>query len=337
MSQLHNKVDGKLLKKQILEEKSKRITLSFYRYYPISNPQIFRDHLFLEFEKISVLGRIYIAKEGINAQISVPGDNFGQFRSLLNDIEFLRNIRLNSGVEDNGKSFFKLKIKIRKKIVADGLDDYTCDLNESGIHLDAKQFNAMIENGNPIIIDMRNHYESEVGHFRNSILPEANTFKESLKIAQEILLPHKDKDIIMYCTGGIRCEKASAYFKHLGYPRIYQLDGGIIKYANDVKENNLPNHFIGKNFVFDERLGERISDEIIAHCYQCGQPCDTHRNCSNPGCNILMIQCEVCRNKMEGCCSESCLKITKLTPQQQKLFRKGKDAGIRIYTKGISK
>ena len=155
-------------------------------------------------------------------------------------------------------------------------------------------------------MDFRNHYESEVGHFKGAITPQVTTFRESLPIIADMLKDQKEKDIVMYCTGGIRCEKASAYMKHKGYENVFQLEGGIIEYAKQVKERGLENKFIGVNFVFDERLGERISDDIIAQCHQCGRPSDHHINCANDYCHLLFIQCPECAEKYNHTCSDLC-------------------------------
>lgn len=332
--QLYNKINGNLLKQDLQKSTCRRTTISFYRYYRIGNPSLFRDHLYLLLDDLGVLGRIYVASEGINAQISVPEENVGKFRDRLDEVEFLKNIRLNIAFEDNGKSFFKLKIKVRPKILADGLQDETFDVTQVGKHLSAAEFNELADREDTIIVDMRNHYESEIGHFRNAIRPDADTFREALRIAGEELASNRDKHIIMYCTGGIRCEKASAWFRHTGFAHIYQLEGGIIKYARDAVSSGLENKFIGKNFVFDERLGERISDHVIAKCHQCGDPCDSHTNCKNVACNLLFIQCEGCARKYEGCCSDDCREIHLLPEDVQRERRKKQDPGIRIYTKG---
>lgn len=284
-----------------------RITLSFYTYAKIDDPQKFRDELFLKWNSLDVLGRIYVATEGINAQLSVPAPHFDEFRAFLDTYPFMKGIRLNVAIEHDNKSFLKLTIKVRKKIVADGLDDDTFDPSDCGTHLDAPTFNELMEDPDTIIVDMRNHYESEIGHFTNAVTPEVTTFRESLPIIHDMLEAHKeDKKILMYCTGGIRCEKASAYFKHKGFKQVYQLEGGIINYARQIQALGLESKFIGKNFVFDNRLGERITDDVIAHCHQCGKPCDTHTNCKNDACHKLFIQCDECAAEMNGCCCESC-------------------------------
>lgn len=331
---LHNAINKQELKMRLAQDPRPRRVVSFYKYYRLPNPSLFRDHLYLLLEPIGVLGRIYVAGEGINAQISVPIENWGLFVAKLNEITFLEGNRLNLAIEDDPQSFVVLKVKLRNKIVADGLDDSSFNPANTGIHLKAKDFNELASRPDSIIIDMRNHYESEVGHFEGAILPDVDTFRDSLPVVEEILKPHKDKHIIMYCTGGIRCEKASAWFKHRGFPNVYQLEGGIIKYAKDAKEQGLENKFHGKNFVFDERLGERISDEIISHCHQCGHLSDHHTNCRNEGCHLLFIQCPTCAEKFDGCCSAECQAIVALPEDEQKKMRAGKKPERNVFRKG---
>ncbi len=333
---LYNRVEGRVLKEKIRSEKEERVTISFYKYHKISSPDSFRNELYLALDKLGVLGRIYIATEGINAQISAPKERFEAFRSYLYSIDFLNNVRLNVAVEDDGKSFFKLKILVRKKIVADGLDDSTFDASDTGKHVNASEFNSLAEDPNTIIVDMRNHYESEVGHFKGALCPDVDTFREELQVVENILNTEKDKKVLMYCTGGIRCEKASAWMKHRGFENVYQLNGGIIKYAQEIKDQGLESKFIGKNFVFDERLGERITDDIIASCHQCGKACDDHTNCKNDGCHLLFIQCKECAEKYNGCCSEECKDIIAMPVDAQREIRKGINKGRQVFKKGRS-
>lgn len=331
---LYNKIEGRLLKKKMQFLPEKRVTISFYKYHHILNPQDFRDELYLGLDSLNVLGRIYVAPEGINAQISVKAENIEDFRNYLFSISFLNQIRLNIAIQDNGKSFFKLKILVRKKIVADGLDDSSFDVTNSGVHVNAKEFNALANDSTTIIVDMRNHYESEVGHFKNAICPDVDTFRQELQVAEDLMKDQKDKNLVMYCTGGIRCEKASAWMKHQGFKNVFQLDGGIIEYARQVKEQGLENKFMGKNFVFDERLGERISEDIIASCHQCGKPCDDHTNCKNDGCHLLFIQCKECSDKYDNCCSDECKEIIALPAEKQKEIRKAINKGRQVFKKG---
>ncbi len=315
--QLYNKVDKEVLKQKLQEDSRPRRTISFYQYHNLADPTTFRDELYILLNKLEVYGRIYISQEGINAQISVLEANYETFVQDLYTIDFLNGVRLNHAIEDDGKSFYKLKIKIRNKIVADGLDDESFDVTNRGVHLSAAAFNELTDRDDTVIIDMRNHYESEVGHFREAITPDVETFRESLPIVEEMLGDHKDKNIVMYCTGGIRCEKASAYFKHKGFEKVHQLEGGIIEYTRQAKEQGLPNKFIGKNFVFDERMGEKISEDVISKCHQCGQPSDNHTNCANDACHILFIQCDDCQAKYETCCSTKCMDFNRLPKEEQ--------------------
>jgi UPF0176 protein len=333
---LYNRIEGRLLKEKMRQSNEARVTVSFYKYHAIPDPTSFRNTLFLELEKLGVFGRIYVALEGINGQISLPQTNQEAFRNYLYSIPFLNGIRLNFAVDDNGKSFFKLKILVRPKIVADGLNDATFDSSNTGVHVNAAEFNKLADDPNTMIIDMRNHYESEVGHFKGAILPDVDTFREELQVAEDLMTEYKDKNLLMYCTGGIRCEKASAWMKHRGFKNVFQLNGGIIEYARQVKQQGLENKFIGKNFVFDERLGERITNDIIAVCHQCGKPCDDHTNCKNDGCHLLFIQCKECAERYNNCCSEECKDIVALPVEKQKEIRAGINKGRQVFKKGRS-
>lgn len=335
--QLYNTLSAKEREKLIEEAGKERLTISFYRYAHIKNTAIFRNHLFVNWDALDVLGRIYIANEGINAQLSVPAENFESFKAHIDSISFLENVRLNIAIEQDNKSFLKLKVKVRDKIVADGLNDHTFDVTDKGVHVNAEKFNELIEDPDTVLVDMRNHYESEIGHFKNAITPDVDTFRDSLDIIEQDLADHKEhKKLVMYCTGGIRCEKASAYYKHKGFKNVFQLEGGIIEYTRQVKNKNLENKFIGKNFVFDHRRSERISDDVIANCHQCGKPCDTHVNCANEACHLLFIQCDDCAEAMHNCCSDDCKEIHELPFEEQKKLRKGKHASNKIFKKGRS-
>ncbi|WP_298901043.1 rhodanese-related sulfurtransferase [uncultured Psychroserpens sp.] len=333
--QLYNNLSAKERAELIEKAGKERLTISFYKYAKIGNTEIFRNHLFLAWDEQDVLGRIYVAHEGINAQLSVPAENFETFKNHLDTITFLENVRLNIAVEHDNFAFLKLKVKVRKKIVADGLNDDTFDVTNKGVHVGAEQFNNLIEDPNTVLVDMRNHYESEIGHFKNAITPDVDTFRESLDLIEEDLKEHKeDKNLVMYCTGGIRCEKASAYYKHKGFKNVFQLEGGIINYVRQVEANDLENKFLGKNFVFDQRRSERISEDVIANCHQCGQPADMHTNCANEACHLLFIQCASCKEHMENCCSTACMEVNRLPYDEQKALRKGQGNSNDIFKKG---
>lgn len=335
--QLYNTLSAEERAELIDQAGKQRLTLSFYAYAKIENPKQFRDDLFIQWNKLDALGRTYVAKEGINAQMSIPAENMEAFRETLEVYEFMQNIRLNVAVEQDDHSFLKLTIKVRDKIVADGLNDETFDVTNIGVHLKAREFNQILDDPNTIVVDFRNHYESEIGHFKGAITPDVETFRESLPIINEQLKEFKeDKNLVMYCTGGIRCEKASAYFKHQGFKNVFQLEGGIINYAKQIKEKNIESKFIGKNFVFDHRLGERITDDIVSQCHQCGKPCDNHTNCENEGCHLLFIQCDECKTAMENCCSSECQEIIHMPLVEQVKLRRGVKNGNMIFRKGKS-
>lgn len=333
--QLYNTLSAEERKALIAEAGEDRLTISFYKYAQIGNPEIFRNFLFINWNELDVLGRTYVAKEGINAQISVPAKRFNELKEQLDSIPFLENVRLNIAIEQDNYSFLKLKVKVRKKIVADGLEDESFDVTNRGKHLNAEEFNKILDDENTVLVDMRNHYESEIGHFKGAITPDVDTFRDSLPIIEDQLKEYKKgKKLVMYCTGGIRCEKASAYYKHKGFEDVYQLEGGIINYARQVSEKGLENKFIGKNFVFDERLAETISNDVISNCHQCGKPCDNHTNCSNEACHLLFIQCDSCKAKFENCCTEECMEINRLPEEEKKELRKGKYKEQQYFKKG---
>ncbi len=337
MAQLHNRISRKELKELIKNDPTSRTTISFYCYFKIEDPQVFRNTLYKDLQQLNVMGRIYLAHEGINAQISLPTGNMDAFKNYLYSIESLNDLRLNIAVDDNGKSFYVLDIKVRNKIVADGISDPDFDMANKGKYVNAAQFNYLSNDPDTIVIDMRNHYEYEVGHFENAIEVPSDTFREQLPMAAEMMKEDKQKNIIMYCTGGIRCEKASAYMLHKGFKNVFHLEGGIINYVNQAKEKGLDIKFHGKNFVFDQRLGERVTKEIISHCHQCGKPADTHVNCVNDACHLLFIQCDECKKKYEGTCSKECLDFIHLPADEQKKKRSGIDKGRNVFNKSKAK
>jgi len=333
MAVLHNRVSQKELKELLYQETEPRKTISFYQYHPINNPQEFRDALYKGLQPFKVFGRIYVAHEGINAQVSVPENNFEAFKNFLYSFDFLNGIRLNIAIDDDGKSFWVLKIKVREKIVADGITDPAFDMANKGRYVGAEEMNQLLQQGDTIVVDMRNHYEYEVGHFENALEVPSDTFRDQLPMAVDMLNDKKDRNIIMYCTGGIRCEKASAYMLHNGFSNVYHLEGGIINYAQQIKQKGLKSKFIGKNFVFDDRLGEKITDDVIAKCHQCGKPADTHTNCKNDACHLLFIQCEECTAKYDGCCTVECKTVHNLPLDEQRKLREGIDKGRNIFNK----
>ena len=334
MPVLHNLVSNEELKARMLAETEPRTTVSFYKYFTVDDPQAFRDALYVAMKDLNVFGRVYIAAEGINAQISVPASNYEAMKAMLYAFHpQLDGLRMNIALDDDGKSFWVLRMKVRERIVADGITDETFDASDVGTYLKAAEVNAMLDDPDAVFVDMRNHYEYEVGHFENAMEIPADTFRDQLPMAVDMLQQDKEKKIVMYCTGGIRCEKASAWMRHNGFKNVYHIEGGIIEYARRAREQNLPVRFKGKNFVFDERMGERISDDVIATCHQCGAPCDTHVNCRNDGCHLLFIQCPSCAEKFNHCCSPMCMEEMALPPEEQRARRAGRENGNKIFNK----
>jgi UPF0176 protein len=335
MALLHNRVSKALMKERLYAETAPRTTFSFYRYLNLADPGAFRDGLYAELDKFKVFGRIYVAGEGINGQASVPTSYWEECAAYLRSVPGLEDLRLNVAVDDDGKSFWVLKIKIRDKIVADGIGDPSFSMQRKGRYVDAREFNRLSADADTIVVDMRNHYEYEVGHFEGAIEVPSDTFREQLPMAVDMLKGKEESNIIMYCTGGIRCEKASAWMLHNGFRNVFHLEGGIIEYANKTRQWDLPNQFKGKNFVFDDRMGERITADVISRCHQCGAPCDTHTNCANDGCHLLFIQCPDCAETYKGCCSEAC-REGEQPPGKPRFFHKsrhrrsGGDFGTKI-------
>lgn len=306
-------------------------TLSFYKYVRLSDPAKTREELFDTWSGLGVLGRIYVAREGINAQLTVPADKFGRFDAHLRSIPEFADIPYKFAVEEGeAPSFKKLIVKVKEKIVADGLDDASFDPTATGEYLSAREFNEYIDDPDAVVVDMRNAYESEIGHFEQAVTPDVDTFREELQVVPKLLSDKKDKKIALYCTGGIRCEKASAWLRHNGFRNVKHLRGGIIDYKHQVEREGLPNRFRGKNFVFDERLGERVGDEIISVCHLCSQEkSDTHYHCRNEVCHILFIGCDGCVAARDGYCSLWCRLFDRLPERLKKFYARAQNRFLR--------
>lgn len=321
--ELRNKYGPEQLRARLEAEGFHRTTLSFYRYVRLADPAALRNELYAEWEPLGVLGRIYLAGEGINAQLSVPAHHFEAFRKAVDARPEFAGVPFKIAVEDDGKSFLKLTLKVRHKLVADGLHDEVFDVSNVGQHLDAESFNRLMEQG-ATVVDMRNNYECLIGHFEGALLPEAETFRGAVEEMLEKLEDKKDEPVLLYCTGGIRCEKASAWFRHHGFSNVGQLHGGIIDYARQVRAQELPSLYKGQNFVFDGRLAERITDDVVSICFQCGRASDRITNCQQHTCNMLLVQCQTCATKYADCCTPSCREIHVLPEEVQREWRKGK-------------
>jgi UPF0176 protein len=317
--------------KDLEKEKFKRITISFYKFVDIKDPKWLRDQLFLVWRGLGVLGRIYVGKVGINAQLNVPEHNLEAFRASVDLIPEFRDVMFKFALEEPNLSFWKLTIKVREQIVAHGIEE-EIDMSQVGEHVDAVKFNELLENG-ATVVDMRNGYESKIGHFEGAICPDADTFREEIPMAVEMLKGKEDEPVLLYCTGGIRCEPFSAYLKQKGFKKVHQLNGGIIQYAHEIKEKNLPSKFVGKNFVFDARLAETVTDDVLSECYNCGTKCDTYVDCASDLCHALFIQCDDCQKKMSTTCSVECKNFAELPDEERRKLRKGRKAKFLIHSK----
>ena len=321
MKKLYNQKSKDLLVKKLESEDFNRTTCSFYKYVTIVDPAAFRDKIYEEFDNLEILGRVYIAEEGMNAQISVPDKNWGLFLKLITSIRLLYDVDIKTAIND-GISFYKLIVKVKKEIVAYNIPKNKFNMDVVGAHLNTKQFNEAIENSNTTVIDMRNIYESEVGQFISAEIPQVEKSKDLLPEVRRMLKGREHHQVLLYCTGGIRCEKASSFLINEGIKNVKQLQGGIIQYAHDIKKEGLESKFVGKNFVFDARLGERVTEDIISTCHLCGERSDSHKDCKNDACHILFIQCSKCDEKLNGCCSKECKKIASLPIDEQIKYRK---------------
>ena len=324
---LFNRIDKEDLKLALSRETFDRMTASFYHYVNLSSPDDLRDQLYMKWNQMGVFGRVYIASEGINAQVSIPEHNWVKFSRYLDSIPEFKGISIKRALQE-GSSFYKLKIKVRNELVAYGVSEELYDMDRVGKHLSAEEYNFAIDRTDSVVVDMRNYYESEIGHFDNALIPNVETSKELLPEVKRLLRGKENDKILLYCTGGIRCEKASSYLLHNGFKDVNQLQGGIIQYAHDIKKKGIDSKFKGKNFVFDDRLGERVTDDIISYCHLCGDSCDNHTDCKNDACHILFIQCEKCNESLNGCCSKECMDFASLPIDDQKVLRKDPDRVI---------
>lgn len=342
MRVLRNQKNKEQCLRDIAQEDFSRRTVSFYKYVRIADAQEVRDALFVSLQALGCKGRVYVAQEGINAQMNVPEPQWDAFNAFIQSIPEFAGMPYKIAREETAQvSFWKLTIKVKDKIVADGIDDATFDPSDTGKYMTAVEVNAAVENPDVLVVDMRNRYEAEVGHFTGAHIMQVDTFREQLSAVKKELGTQKERQVLMYCTGGIRCEKASAWFKHQGFSDVSHIKGGIIDYDRQVKEQNIENKFKGKNFVFDARLGERISDDIVATCHLCDDVrADDHYNCKNVACHVLFIACQSCLDTKKGYCTYSCMfydqipeflkkRITRIKnayrrKKYQPVFRKGR-------------
>ncbi|CAL4321887.1 rhodanese-related sulfurtransferase [Buchnera aphidicola] len=286
-----------------------RINFSFYKYFYVDDPFLLKKIITRYFDKLKIFGRIYISSEGINVQGNILKKYFYKMKCFIYKLHpKLNNLHINIGIDNTRQSFLSLKIKIKKKIVDDGLKENILQKKYNKKYLNAYEVNKFLKKKDVIFLDVRNYYEYRIGHFKNAISTYTFTFRDHLKKIFNYISMYKNRKIVLYCTGGIRCEKTAFLIQKKGYKKVYQIYGGIIGYINECKKKKLPMKFLGNNFVFDLRLNEFISRKKISYCGQCFNKSDYYINCMNPKCNLLFIQCFLCSRKYKSFCSKLCLK-----------------------------
>ncbi len=280
----------------------KVIVSSFYKYVKIKAPVRFKEKN-QEFCKISKLkGKVLIAKEGINGSISGTKEQISRYEKYLLKNDLFNDVKFKHSISDE-HPFKKMIIRVKKEIVT---SDLKVNLKKKGKYISPIELNNIIDNKEDVIIlDARNNYESKIGKFKNAITPNIETFREFKKLKKS-LLKYKDKKIITYCTGGVRCEKASAFLKEIGFKNVFQLEGGILDYINKFPDK----YFEGRCFVFDSRMSIPVSKKSkeISICELCHMPCSSYINCSNQKCDKLFISCKECSKKLKKTCSYLCLR-----------------------------
>ncbi len=278
----------------------------FYKFQEIKDPGWFvRKHKRFCGE-LGVLGKVLVAREGVNGSISGNKEQVEKYKEFLGNFPGFSDVIFK---EELGTShpFKKMIVKVREEIVSLHKD---VDMTKKGKYVSPKEFLKLYDNNDEIIIlDARNDYEYKLGRFKNALNPDIKTFRQFPEFVKKFKKENgndvKKKKIVMYCTGGIRCEKASAYMEDQGFENVYQLEGGIINFCQQ-----LPNTaWEGKCFVFDKRLMTNINqnNEAISECVSCNKISDLQRNCKYFECDALVVQCIECQEKLHKCCSKECM------------------------------
>ena len=307
-----------------MDKKPTYFALAYYLFTPIEDPvlEVKRHQDFFSTRDCS--SRIYFSHEGVNGQMSARADHAEEYMNWLREDPRFAEVEFKVHLcQEN--IFPKKTVKARKQLVA---LDAQVDLSQAGEHLSSERWKEMLEkrDENTLILDVRNDYEWEVGHFEGAELPKLETFREFPAYARSLKESRDPKEtkVMMYCTGGIRCELYSALLKQEGFENVFQLQGGVIKYGAE-QGSSL---WKGKLFVFDDRMVVPLSEdaEPISKCLYCNTPADLYYNCANMDCNALFICCPSCAAEKQGCCGEACTHAPRLRPHdpaaRPKPFRK---------------
>jgi len=280
-------------------------TLLYYCYSPIENAEEFAENHLAFCKSLGLVGRIIVADEGLNGTVSGTPEACQAYMDAVHaDPRFAKTDFKVDEVDE--PSFVKMHCRYKPEIVHSGLrDPHIIDpTKKTGVHLEPKEFLEMKDRDDVVVLDVRSDYEHKVGHFKNAVRLDIENFREFPEKIKE-LAKYKDKKILTYCTGGIKCEKASALLLHEGFEQVYQLHGGIIKYGKEAGGKD----FEGKCYVFDNRVAvdvNTVNPSVVSTCFNCGTQTTKMINCANPECNEHFTQCDECGWKMDGCCSDAC-------------------------------
>lgn len=288
------------------KSESYRILL-YYKYVTVPNYEEFaREHL-QYCKQLGLKGRILVAEEGINGTVSGTVEQTQQYMDTMHANPLFADMVFKID-ESDGHAFKKMFVRPKKELVTFRLEDNLDPNQISGKRLSPQQFYEQLQNEDVVVLDGRNNYEYDIGHFRNAIRPDVESFRDFPEWIRKNMSQFKDKPILTYCTGGIRCEKLSGFLIKEGFQDVAQLDGGIVTYGQDPEVKG--RLFDGKCYVFDERISVPINrtdeDVIVGKCHHCGKPEDRYINCADDYCHLQHICCEACEEEHKGYCSEAC-------------------------------
>jgi len=280
------------------------IILLYYKYVAIQYPEQIMKWIRPLCERLNLKGRILIGTEGINGTVGGSVEEIEEFKKefLAHPLFAGTDLKESAG---SAEHFPRLMVKVKKEIVALGIDPEKLTVKDSGLHLSPEEVHQLITtNKDLVILDTRNDYESRIGKFEGAITPALKTFRDFPEYIENNLETFKDKEVLMYCTGGIRCERATAVLNVKKVAKkVYQINGGICRYVEKYPDG----FFRGKNYVFDDRIALKVNDDVLTDCDVCQKPADTYTNCMNTLCNKQFIACAPCREAYDYTCSEGCL------------------------------
>lgn len=296
--------------------------LLYYKYITIQNPAAIAKWQRSLCESLHLTGRIILAHEGINGTVGGSDEATAAYIQAMNNHELFGGIDFKTA-DGGAESFPKLKISIKNEIVRMGVDPMTVTVEDTGIHLTPDQTHELLSNRpqDLIVLETRNDYEWEVGRFEGAENPNIKTFREFPEYVDKNLERYKDKEILMYCTGGVRCERATAYLVQKNVAKkVYQIEGGIHRYIEKYPDG----FFRGKNYVFDNRITVRANQDVLSTCLHCKTPADDYTNCINAFCNKHFTICAPCKVTSNSTCSDNCLILiqTKQTVERPEIHRR---------------